>query len=305
MHKSTILILLAFFSTYVFWGSTYLWNKIAVTELPAFMLASIRFLTAGILVLVVAKILKKSLTISIKQLRNIVIASVLFLAFGNGAFVYALKFVDSGFAALEASISPLMILIIMRIYQKKPIKLRSLIGIALGIIGMYILVSQNGLNLHEGSITGILIIFACVLSWSIGSVFVSQAELPKNFFVSTGYQMLSAGVLLGILSVMVGDTWISPKSWQMDTLISMLCLVLFGSIAAFTSFNYLLKKVSPEKVSTSGYVNPIIALLLGWYFLGESITLQTIIAGCLLLLGVYFINTRKEKRRTKISSRSV
>ncbi|WP_198295253.1 MULTISPECIES: EamA family transporter [unclassified Winogradskyella] len=305
MRKSTILILLAFFSTYVFWGSTYLWNKIAVAELPAFMLASIRFLVAGVLVLVIAKILKKPLSISLKQFRNVVIASVLFLVFGNGAFVYALQFVDSGFAALEASINPLMILIIMRLYQKKPIQLRSLIGIALGIIGMYVLVSQKGLNLQDGSITGILIIFACVLSWSIGSVFVSQAELPSNFFVSTGYQMFCAGVLLGVISLLAGDTWTAPNSWQTDTQISMLCLVLFGSIAAFTSFNYLLKKVSPEKVSTSGYVNPIIALLLGWYFLGESITLQTIIAGSLLLLGVYFINTRKEKRRTKISSRSV
>lgn len=295
MQKSTLLIVLAFFSTYVFWGSTYLWNKIAVTELPAFMLASIRFLTAGILVLGIAKILKKPLRVSVKQFKNTVIASVLFLVFGNGAFVYALKFVDSGFAALEASINPLMILIIMRLYHKKPIKLRSIIGIALGIIGMYVLVSQNELKLEQGSAIGIIIIFACVLSWSIGSVFVSQAELPKNFFVSTGYQMLSAGVLLAIISFLFGDKWTLPQTWQTDTQISMLCLVLFGSIAAFTAFNYLLKNVSTEKVATSGYVNPIIALLLGWHFLGETITGQTIIAGCLLLLGVYFINTRKEK----------
>lgn len=296
MRKSTILILLAFFSTYVFWGSTYLWNKIAVTELPPFMLASLRFLTAGGLVLIIAKILKKPLRISTKQFKNSVIASVLFLVFGNGAFVYALKFVDSGFAALEASINPLMILIIMRLYHKKPIQLRSIIGIALGIIGMYLLVSQNGLKLQEGSLIGVIIIFTCVLSWSIGSVFVANAELPKNFFVSTGYQMFSAGVLLGIISLSLGDSWYMPQTWQLDTQISMICLVLFGSIAAFTAFNFLLKNVSPEKVATSGYVNPIIALLLGWYFLNEVITIQTIAACALLLLGVYFINTRKEKK---------
>lgn len=295
MRKSTLLIVLAFFSTYVFWGSTYLWNKIAVTELPAFMLASIRFLTAGTMVLVIAKILKKPLRISKEQFKNVVIAGILFLVFGNGAFVYGLQFLDSGFAALEASINPLMILIIMRLYHKKPIKLRSIIGITLGIIGMYVLVSQNGLKLGEGSAIGIIIIFLCVLSWSIGSVFVSQAELPKNFFVSTGYQMLTAGVLMAVISFLFGDSWTLPQTWQTDTQISMLCLILFGSIGAFTAFNYLLKNVSPEKVATSGYVNPIIALLLGWYFLGETITLQTIIAGCLLLLGVYFINTRKEK----------
>ncbi|MFD1061813.1 EamA family transporter [Winogradskyella litorisediminis] len=295
MRKSTILIVLAFFSTYVFWGSTYLWNKIAVTELPAFMLASIRFLTAGSIVLIIAKFLKKPLLISKLQLKNTIIASILFLVVGNGAFVYALKFVDSGFAALEASINPLMILIIMRLYHKKPIKLRSIIGIALGIIGMYVLVSQNDIKFQEGSTLGIIIIFMCVLSWSIGSVFVSNAELPKNFFVSTGYQMLSAGILLGVISLAFGDSWALPHTWQTDTQISMLCLVLFGSIAAFTAFNFLLKNVSPEKVATSGYVNPIIALILGWYFLNETITTQTIIAGSLLLLGVYFINTRKER----------
>lgn len=295
MRKSTFLILLAFFSTYVFWGSTYLWNKIAVDELPPFMLASVRFLSAGTLVLLIAKILNKPLQISTKQLKNSVIASILFLVFGNGAFVYALKFVDSGFAALEASINPLMILIIMRLYHKKPIQLRSIIGIVLGIIGMYVLVSQNGLKLERENVIGVIIIFACVLSWSIGSVFVAQAELPKNFFVSTGYQMLSAGVLLCIISFLFGDTWSLPQTWELDTQISMICLVLFGSIAAFTAFNFLLKNVSPEKVATSGYVNPIIALILGWYFLEETITVQTIIAGALLLLGVYFINTRKEK----------
>ena len=266
-----------------------------MAELDPLMLAGVRFCTAGILVLGIAKLLKKDLKLTKKQLINCVIAGFLFLGYGNGGFVYALRFVDSGFAALEASINPLMILIIMRFYHKKPIQLHSIIGISLGIIGMYVLVSQNGLRLQEGSTLGIIIIFTCVLSWSIGSVFVANAELPKNFFVSTGYQMLSAGILLSIASLTIGETWSLPLDWSLQTQIVMLCLVLFGSIAAFTSFNYLLKNVSPEKVATSGYVNPIIALLLGWYFLSEPITSQTIIAAVLLLCGVYFINTRKER----------
>ena len=160
---------------------------------------------------------------------------------------------------------------------------------------MYVLVSQNGLKLQEGSSLGIVIIFTCVLSWSIGSVFVANAELPKNFFVSTGYQMLTAGLILSVVSLLTGESWSLPNTWTVQSQIVMLCLVLFGSIAAFTSFNYLLKNVSPEKVATSGYVNPIIALLLGWYFLKEIITSQTVIAAVLLLCGVYFINTRKER----------
>ena len=295
MRKKTILIVLAFFSIYVFWGSTYMLNKMAVMQLSPFMLAGVRFSFAGILVLIIAKLLKKKLYVTKKQFTNCAIAGFLFLAYGNGAIVWALKYVDSGFAALEASINPLLILIIMRIYQKKAIKLKSIVGIALGVIGMYLLVSQKELTLQEGSAIAIIVIFTCVLCWAIGSLFIAQADLPKNFFIGTGYQMLTAGLILCISSVLFGESWVVPADWTLKTQLSMAGLVLFGSIAAFTSFNYLLKNVSPEKVATSGYVNPIIALLLGWQFLDEQITSQTIVAAILLLLGVYFINTKRDK----------
>ena len=295
MRKKTILIILSFFSIYVFWGSTYMLNKMAVMQLSPFMLAGVRFSFAGILVLIIAKLLKKSLRVSKKQLINCTIAGFLFLAYGNGAIVWALKYVDSGFAALEASINPLLILILMRIYQKKAIKLKSIIGIALGIFGMYLLVSQKELTFQDGSTLAIIVIFTCVSCWAIGSLFIAQADLPKNFFIGTGYQMLTAGIILCIASGLFGESWIALTDWTLKTQLSMVGLVLFGSIAAFTSFNYLLKNVSPEKVATSAYVNPIIALLLGWKFLEEQITLQTISAAVLLLLGVYFINTKRDK----------
>jgi drug/metabolite transporter (DMT)-like permease len=139
----------------------------------------------------------------------------------------------------------------MRIVDRKPIKLKSVVGIILGIIGIYLLVSQQELTTQEGSVLGMLVIFTCVLSWCIGSVFVSKAELPKNFFVNTGYQMLLGGFMLGIASVITGETWSFPTTWQTSTQLSILGLIFFGSIAAFTSFNYLLKVVSTEKVATS------------------------------------------------------
>ena len=122
---------------------------------------------------------------------------------------------------------------------------------------------------------------------------MAKANLPLNYFVNTGYQMLTAGILLMIASNLFGETWSSPTEWSSPTQISMILLILFGSIVAFTSFNYLLKTVSPEKVATSTYVNPIIALLLGWYFLNEQLTPQSIVAAAILLTGVYFINTNK------------
>lgn len=291
--SSPVLIVLAFFSIYFIWGSTYLLNKIAVTELPPFMLASIRFITAGVLIFILCKSLKINLAISRKQLVNTIIAGFLFLTFGNGVVVWALKYVDSGFAALEISAQPLVVLILLRIIDGKKIQPMSMIGVALGLVGIYLLVSQKQVVSQENSVLGMLMIFLCLLSWAYGSIFVSKANLPSNYFVNTGYQMFTGGIMLLLTSVLLGETWTSPNEWTAPAQLSIVLLILFGSIVAFTSFNYLLKVVSPEKVATSTYVNPIIALLLGWYFLNEQITLQSIIAAAVLLTGVYFINTSK------------
>lgn len=291
--KSSILIILAFFSIYVIWGSTYLLNKVAVGELPPFFLASIRFTSAGLLVFIISKLMGKSLAITRKQFINAFIVGLLFLAFGNGVIVWALKYVDSGFAALEISAQPLVVLLLMRILQGKPIKFMSLLGVALGIIGIILLVSQKEIVTKEGSVVGMLMIFACMLSWAYGSLFVGKADLPKNFFVNTGYQMFTAGITLALASLAFGEKWIAPNNWGEPVKWSMILLIIFGSIVAFTSFNYLLKTVSPDKVATSTYVNPIIALSLGWYFLNEEITTQSIVAAGVLLTGVYFINTTK------------
>ncbi|WP_324719676.1 EamA family transporter [Salinimicrobium sp. HB62] len=292
--KNPLFIILAFFSIYVIWGSTYLLNKVAVTELPPFMLASIRFVTAGLLIFGISRVLGKSLRLTRRQFWNTVIAGFLFLAFGNGVVVWALRFVDSGFAALVISAQPLVVLLFMRIFEGKRILPMSMVGVVLGLIGIYLLVSQKQVTSSENSILGVLMIFTCLLSWSYGSLFVGKANLPTNHFVNTGYQMFTAGIILGISSFLFNEPWSDPFTWSTPVQWSMLLLIIFGSIVAFTAFNYLLKVVSPEKVATSTYVNPVIAMLLGWYFLEEQITTQSAIAAAVLLTGVYFINTRKK-----------
>jgi drug/metabolite transporter (DMT)-like permease len=106
--------------------------------------------------------------------------------------------------------------------------------------------------------------------------------------------MLSSGISLLIISIFLGETWSSPITWSTPVIWSMALLIILGSVVTFTAFNYLLRIVSPEKVATSSYVNPIIAMILGWYFLNEEITLQSAIASIILLTGVYFINTKKQ-----------
>lgn len=291
-----VLIVLAFIAIYVIWGSTYLLNKIAVSEIAPLLLASYRFISAGFLVLVIAYLLKINLKISQKQLWNSTLAGFLFLTYGNGVFVWALKYVDSGFAALEAATQPLFVILLMRMLYGIKMAPKSILGVILGIIGMFLLVYQDGLELNDNSILGILMILTAIISWSYGSIFVSKADLPSNFFVSTAYQMIAGGLMLLVLSFILNETWSTPEFWSFKVQISMVLLVVFGSIVAFTSFNYLLKVVSTEKVATSAYVNPIIALILGWYILDETITVQSIISAVILLTGVYCINSGKSSK---------
>lgn len=258
------------------------------------MLASIRFLSAAVIIFIIGKLLGLSLKITLKQLKNTTIAGFLFLTLGNGVIVWALKYVDSGFAALEISAQPLVVLILMRVFQGKKIQAMSLIGVLLGFVGIYLLVSQNQVVSQEGSIIGMLMIFVCMISWASGSLFVGKADLPENFFINTGYQMLMGGLMLLIASLCLGEEWSLPNTWSERVQWSMSLLIIFGSIVAFTSFNYLLRIVSPEKVATSTYVNPIIALALGWYVLNENITTQSVLAAIILLTGVYFINSKKK-----------
>ncbi len=291
--KSNLIKYLAFFSIYTIWGSTYMLNKVAVSELPPFMLAGIRFCIAGLLMLILARSFKKNIRISVPQLKNSMIAGFLFLAIGNGVVVWALSYVDSGFAALIIASQPLIVLLLLRIIEKKPIKKLSWIGVGIGIIGMLLLVTQEQIRQDESSLLGILMIIGCVITWGYASIFVGKADLPGNYLVNSGYQMIFGGISLVLMSFIKNEDWIVPTLWSTPVVWAMLGLILFGSLVAFTSFNYLLKTVSPEKVATSTYINPIVAMILGAVVLNETISGQSIMAALILLTGVYFINMKR------------
>ena len=268
-------------------------NKVAVSELPPFMLAGIRFCTAGVLMLFLARSLKKDIRISLQQMKNSMIAGFLFLAIGNGVVVWALSYVDSGFAALIIASQPLIVLLLLRIIEKKPIKKLSWVGVGIGFIGMVLLVTQEQIRQDESSLLGILMIIGCVITWGYASIFVGKADLPGNYLVNSGYQMVFGGISLVLMSLVKNEDWIVPTLWSTPVLWSMLGLIVFGSLVAFTSFNYLLKTVSPEKVATSTYINPIVAMVLGAVVLNETLSGQSIMAALILLTGVYFINLKR------------
>jgi len=287
---------LAFLSIYLIWGSTYLLNKIAVGQLEPFMLAGVRFLSASFLMFLIVKVSNKSLKVTLVQLKNAAIAGFLFLAIGNGVVVWALSYVDSGLAALTISSQPLIVLLLLWIIENKRIKLFSWVGVFVGLLGMYLLISQNQITSSPESLKGILMIIGCVITWGYASIFVGKAELPKNYLVNSAYQMFFGSLWLILMSVIKQEQWISPYEWQINVKWSMLGLIVFGSIVAFTSFNYLLRTVSPEKVATSTYINPIVAMVLGYLVLKETISTQSVIAAIVLLTGVYFINMKRDPR---------
>jgi len=291
--RKQYLIIACFFAIYVIWGSTYLLNKVAVAQLPPFMLASFRFVIAGGLIFLFCLFRDMNLKISKKQLINTAIAGFLFLSVGNGIVVWALQIVDSGFASLLISSQPLVILLLMFILYRKPIQKSSIIGVIMGVLGIYLLVNQQQMIQSSDTITGTTLIIFCVFTWGYASIFVGKADLPQNYFVNTAYQMVIGGFVLLLMSLATKEEWVLPNSWNQQTWLSMTGLILLGSIVAFTSFNYLLKTVSPEMVATCTYVNPVVAMFLGWFVLKESVTTQNIIAGIILLTGVYFINMKR------------
>ena len=295
MNKSTSYIILAFFAIYIIWGSTYLLVAFAVEEIPPFKMASIRFLVGSTIIFTIVSFKNGWKFITKKQYINSAIAGVLFLAIGNGLMSYALQYIDSGYSCLLTSGQPLILLVMLWILDRQSPKPMAWIGVLLGIAGMYLLVSEQGLIETEKQVLGTVVIFICLLSWGAGSIFVNRSDLPKSYLTNTGIQMFIGGLFLMIVSFAANEestNWsaVSPRAY-----LSLGGLIVFGSIVAITAFNFLLTKVSPEKVATSTYINPLVALALGYYFRDELITPQIIIAAVVLLLGVFFINANKAK----------
>ena len=215
-----------------------MFNKILVQELPPFLLAGIRFVTAGILIFAFSFLTGKFKISNTKQLINSAIAGFLFLTIGNGCAVWALQYIDSGFAALLISTQPLILIFMLYFLEQKPILPKSIIGVILGMIGIYLLVNQESLTLSNQVVLGILAIFVALLCWGYGSIFVAKADLPEGSFMNTGYQMFFGGIMMMIISLIIQEPMSTLYTVSNKAIYSMIYLVVFGSIIAFTSFNY-------------------------------------------------------------------
>jgi len=295
VNKTTIYIILAFIAIYFIWGSTYLMVAFAVEEIPPFKMAGIRFLVGSAIIFTIVSIKNGWKYITKRQYINAATAGILFLAIGNGGMSYALQYIDSGYSCLLTSGQPLILLIMLWGLDRQAPPPKAWIGVLLGVVGMFLLVSEQGLIETEQQVLGTVVIFGCLLSWGAGSIFVNRSDLPKSYLTNTGIQMFIGGLFLMLVSIVSNEGTTNWSAISTRAYLSLAGLIIFGSIVAFTAFNFLLTKVSPEEVSTATYVNPLVALALGYYFRDELITNQILLAAVVLLAGVYFINTNKPK----------
>jgi drug/metabolite transporter (DMT)-like permease len=292
--SSRWLIIGAFAVVYIVWGSTYLINYFAILSIPPFIMSGSRFITAGLILYTAGRLMGQPVGTFI-QWRNAVFAGIMLLGIGTGGVVWAVQWVDTGIAALIVAFEPLLVVLLLWPMRNQKPGGKSLLGVAVGIAGMALLVAQDQLIADRNTALGVMVIFVGILSWGYAAIWVGKAKLPASSMQTSAIQMMGGGTALLLLSLFSGE-W-STFDWQNVTaksFYSWIYLVLMGSILAFSAFNYLLARVSPEKVVTTNYVNPVVAMLLGWSFNNEVISPQSIIASLLLLTGVFFIVSTKK-----------
>jgi drug/metabolite transporter (DMT)-like permease len=258
-------------------------------------MASARFIVSGALLYIWSRYRGASRPTSLHW-RNAVIAGGFLLLGGNGAVVWAEQSVPSGLTALLVSILPFWLVIIewVRPPHQKPTT-PVVIGLVFGFLGIIVLVGPGNIG-GKGLINplGALVLILGSLSWAIGSFWSRDATLPDSGLLATGMEMLGGGVLLLIVGIVAGELrGFEISAVSAASLTGLVYLVTFGSLIGFTSYIWLLDKVSPARLGTYAYVNPIVAVLLGWAIAGEKLSLRTGVAAVIVICAVALITTAR------------
>jgi drug/metabolite transporter (DMT)-like permease len=291
-------ILAAFASIYLIWGSTYLAIRYAVQTIPPFIMGGLRFVVSGILLYAWARYRGAARPTRLHW-RNAIIAGGLLLLGGNGAVVWAEQFVPSGLTALLVSILPFWLVIIewVRPPRRRPHG-AVLIGLIIGFIGIVVLVGPGNLG-GRGDVRpiGAVVLILGSLSWAIGSFFSRDADLPQSGLLTTGMEMLGGGALMLIVGALSGElTHFDIHHISRPSAIGLIYLITFGSLLGFTSYIWLLDKVSPARLGTYAYVNPVVAVILGWAIASETLSARTAVAAAIVICAVALITTARSSR---------
>lgn len=287
----TAKIAAAFAAVYLVWGSTYLAILFAIETLPPFMMAGVRFLVAGAILFGVSAARWKQPP-NRPQWRAAVIIGALLLLGGNGAVVWAEQTVPSGVAALMIAITPAWMVLLDWLWQRsvRPGR-RTVLGLVLGFGGIALLMGPAAIaGAGAVPLLGAVVLMAGSLSWSIGSLYSRRAPTAPDPLLGTGMQMLAGGALLLLLGLLTGEAGrFDAGDVSLRSLLALVYLIVFGSIVAYTAYVWLLRVVSAARVATYAYVNPLVAVLLGWALAGEALTLRMGLAAVVIVLGVALI----------------
>ncbi len=281
-------LLLALATVYLVWGSTYLAIRFAIETLPPFSMAGLRFLLAGAVLYVWARATGAARPQRRFWGPSAGIGALLLLG-GNGAVVWAEHHIPSGVAALLVAVEPVWIaLLAPLVLGHRRAGARAILSLLAGIAGVAVLViDPAGFDATSIDPAGALAVVLGSLSWAIGSLWTVRAALPESRPMATALQMLTGGLLLVLAGGAAGE-WggIRLDAISTRSALAFLYLVVFGSIIAFSAYAYLLRAARPAVAATYAFVNPVVAVLLGWLFAGESLTWRVAVASVLILAAV-------------------
>jgi drug/metabolite transporter (DMT)-like permease len=296
-------IWLALAIIYVVWGSTYLAIWLVVETMPPLLSAGVRFGLAGVVLLGVVALRNgwRALLLRRAEIYGAAFVGVTLLLGGNGLVMLGERDVPSGLAALIIAVVPLWV-IVLRLLFRESVHRGTLVGVVFGFSGVAVLVLPRGMS-GSVPIEGMLMLVAAGASWSVGSYYSKRLSLPLDPLTSTGAQMvlgggalLAAGLIAGELGLVV------PEAFSDASLISLLYLVVFGSILAYTAYTWLLQATSVSRVATYAYVNPVVAVFLGWWLLDEEVGLSIVTGAAMIVVAVALV-IRTEARPARRPAR--
>jgi drug/metabolite transporter (DMT)-like permease len=294
---------------YLVWGSTYLGISVAVDSIPPFLMASVRFLTAGLILLAwsIAREGRSFIVPTRREWRDSAIVGALLLGGGMGMVAFGEQTIPSGIAALLIAMMPVWVAILGGIFLGERLPRLAVVGIVVGFAGVAILVGPSAVG-GAGALDP-LGLAACLVSpiaWAAGSLFASQrAVLPRRPLVATGVQMLLGGLVLGTMATVSGEVAsFDAAAVTRDSLVALAYLTVVGSLLAFTVYGWMLRVAPLPLVATYAYVNPVVAVILGWLVIGESIDPRTVVAGAVIIFAVALIVTARGRMKRPSQART-
>jgi drug/metabolite transporter (DMT)-like permease len=283
-------IVLAFAAVYLCWGMTYLAMRIAVRDIPPHLMSGARFLVAGLVLHLWAR-RHGNPPPTVGQWRAAAIVGGFLLLGGNATVAWAEQQVPSGLAAVLIAVAPIWMVTFEWLRGGSRPGKRVVAGLLLGLAGIGLLVSHSGDSSTQVNLIGAAMLVLASASWAWGSVISKSLALPKSLVLATSMEMVAGGVLILLAAVASGQlARFHPSLVSADAVLAWLFLVVFGSLIGFTAFIWLLGVTSIAKAGTYAYVNPIVAVFLGWVILDEPVTGRTVIAALVILLGVALVN---------------